>query len=152
MSYREDYKQAERDAYWTLPRALLLGGVSALLIGGLIIVLAFALGWFNAAKDVVSPQNVKTQFALAYQDYASLEATAGNVCDAENNLADAKKSGDQNTINQRTDQLTVYKQNYRRIAAQYKARYQDAFQAKHVGPDDLPKVAPSLTTMKGNVC
>jgi preprotein translocase subunit SecF len=147
-TFRDDFKNTEKDAWWSLPRIV----AAVFVIGIVIIVLSLALGWFNAAKDVVSPQNVKQQYALAYQDYESLQATAGNVCDAETNLQDAKKSGDLNTINQRTDEVTAYRQNYRRIAAQYKARYDDAFQAKHVGPKDLPKDPPSLIEMKTQVC
>lgn len=45
---------------------------------------------------------------------------------------------------QRVSQELAYEQNYGRIATSSDAAYDNAFQAKHVGPTDLPHAAPEL--------
>jgi hypothetical protein len=115
---------------------------------GLLVVLAIVLGpiglmlkWYQTGQKVISPENVTLQFRDAYTRFESLKATAGNVCDAQkvyNNESDPGLKA------QRQDQLTAQVQNYRRIAAQYDAAYDNAFEAKHVGPTDLPRPAPTL--------
>jgi preprotein translocase subunit SecF len=123
---------------------------------GLIVVLAIlfgilglGFGWFNAGKDVISAENVKQQYALAYQDYESLKATAENVCDAENLAA---KPANADVKSQHEQHVQAYVQNYRRVAAEYNAAYQNVFAAKNVGPSDLPRNAPSLAEAKKNYC
>ncbi|HEY4460869.1 MAG TPA: hypothetical protein VGN81_41595 [Pseudonocardiaceae bacterium] len=104
-------------------------------------VLGVALGWYNAATDVVSPENVKAQYQDAYSNFEALKATAGDVCSAR---AAVTAETDPDARTQRVSQELAYEQNYRRIAASYDAAYDNAFQAKHVGPTDLPHTAPDL--------
>ena len=49
-------------------------------------------------------------------------------------------------------QETAYEQTYRRVVADYQAAYDNAFQAKLVGPRDLPKVAPTLDEAISTYC
>ena len=107
--------------------------------------LGLALGWFNAGVEVVSPTNVKAQFAHAYTNYEALEATAVNVDTARSALCDTTQGT--NAWDQRYTQFTAQVNNYQRIQADYEAAYDNAFQAKHVGPRDLPQDAPTLSAM-----
>jgi hypothetical protein len=52
MSYREDYRSAERDAFWTLPRAL--GAILALVLG--LGVVGHIAGWFGETGQVAQEQ------------------------------------------------------------------------------------------------
>ncbi|WP_236791051.1 hypothetical protein [Amycolatopsis sp. GM8] len=132
----------ENRPWWGLSArwaATIAGCVVAVAV--LVTVLGLALGWFKAATDVVSPENVKAQYHDAYTNYEALRATAGNVCSAEAAVA---AEPDPSARSQRVSQVQAYQQNYRRIAANYDAAYDDAFRAKHVGPGDLPAKAPDL--------
>lgn len=112
-------------------------------------VIGFFSGWFSEGKRIISPDNVKEQYAQIYQDYESLQATAGNVC----GLEDALESATSDEVReQRQSQLLASEQNYRRIAAEYDARWSNVFEAKVVGPRDTPTEAPDLEEMKTEVC
>jgi hypothetical protein len=115
-------------------------GLAVLVVLGLT---GLALGWFTAATDVVSPENVKAQYQDTYGNYEALKATAGDICAAKAAVA---AETDPDTRSQRVSQELAYEANYRRIAAAYDAAYDDAFRAKHVGPADLPHTAPDLPT------
>lgn len=120
--------------------AWVVGGLIAVVL--LVSVIGFGLGWFNAGKDIVSPTNVKAQFAFAYDSIQGLQAQAGNVCDAQ---AAYEAETDPFQKTQRQSQLLVYKQSYRRLQQEYNARMDDLFRAKLVAPSDVPKQAPTLT-------
>jgi hypothetical protein len=45
--------------------------------------LGFVSLWGNEVKRVVSPDNVRTQFGVLYDNYEALESIAGNVCAAQ---------------------------------------------------------------------
>jgi hypothetical protein len=112
-------------------------------------IVAFGLGWIGAGAQVVSPDNVRQQYAKAYDDYNALKALAGNVCDMQK--AEAKASPGSTEQTQRTSQRLAYEQQYRNVKAQYDARYADIFRAQKVGPPDLPKEAPTVEQMLVNV-
>lgn len=126
------------------------------LIAGIVLVLAsvligifgiighFAFGWFQAGVDIVSPTNVKAQYARAYTNYESMKATAGNVCAAQKLVATETNPS---IKAQRQDQLLAYQATYRSIQANYDEAYDNAFEAAHVGPSDLPRPAPGLDQM-----
>ncbi len=119
-----------------------LASIGTILVLGLVFgVLGFALGWYRADSDVVSPQNVKAQYQDAYTNFEALKATAGDVCSA---LTAIDAETDPDARSQRVSEELAYEQNYRRIAADYDAAYDNVFQAKHVGPADLPRTAPGL--------
>jgi hypothetical protein len=100
----------------------------------------YCSSWVNAGKEVVSPENVKEQWAFAYGFDESLGATARNWCSAKQaeNLAvgDAKDQ----RISQRLAQENLYSAN----AAKYDAALKNAFEAKLVKPSDVPTKAPTL--------
>jgi hypothetical protein len=119
-----------------------LASIGTILVLGLVFgVLGFVLGWYRADTDVVSPQNVKAQYQDAYTNFEALKATAGDVCSA---LAAIDAETDPDARSQRVSEELAYEQNYRRIAADYDAAYDNVFQAEHVGPADLPHTAPGL--------
>lgn len=125
----------------------IIGTIVAALIG--LLVLSWALGWIGAAKQVVSVDNVRTQYAEAYKNYNSLKAIAANSCAADKALEAAT---DPSERIQRVTQATAQTQNYARVSALYDAAMQNAFVAKYVKPGDLPDQAPSLTEMKRSAC
>lgn len=125
--------------YW----GVVLKWVLVLVVIGLIIgVIGFVGGWFNAGKQIISPANVKAQYAGAYSRWEALKATTCNV-KGEQTLVD--NATDPTIKVQYQQQLSAYQQNYVRVAADYDAAYDNAFQAKHVGPSDIPRVAPTLS-------
>lgn len=128
----------------TIPVAKILGAIVALVV--VIGILTFAFGWLDATVSVVSPANVKAQYHDAYSNYESLGAEACTVV-AQRSVVAA--STDPNVKVQLLSQQLAYEQTYRRIAAEYNAAYANAFEAKHVGPGDLPHVAPTLEEMIG---
>jgi hypothetical protein len=134
----------ENRAYRSLGLRWLAAAVSAVVaLGVLFGVLGLAFGWFDAVTDVVSPENVKTQYRDAYTGYEALKATAGDICAAKSAVA---AETDQDAKSQRVSEELAYEQNYRRIAASFDAAYDDAFRAEHVGPGDLPNKAPDLAS------
>jgi uncharacterized protein YacL len=107
-------------------------------------ILGWALNWFGAGVAIVSPTNVKAQFALAYDDYEALQKLNDTLCISKQAIAQAV---DANTKTQRQTQLLAYEAQYNRVAAEYQARYDDAFRAALVGPKDLPKTIPPVSTV-----
>jgi hypothetical protein len=131
-----------------------IGKLIAYVVVGIILLslcfgaLGLALGWFNAGRDIVSPENVKAQFSGAYQKYTALQAQACTVLLYE-------KSEKGTTSNPGTDPTQLEGSpaqaaaaRYNQIRAEYNAAFLNAFEAKHVGPGDLPKTAPGLEKMK----
>ena len=117
----------------------LLGiGIAVALVLGLV---GFAAGWFRAGTQIISPENVKAQWQFAYDFNESLTAIGQQWCTAKA-AEDAETNSDAKL--QRTSQRISIEQNYARVKAQYDARLADAFRAKLVKPDDVPKRAPTL--------
>jgi hypothetical protein len=110
-----------------------------------IILLGFAFGWIGTGADIVSPANVKKQWAEAYRNDTALKASALNVCGAEKLVAGATSDAERIA---RQSQLSAYEQNYARIASDYDAAVSNAFEAKFVKPGDLPIQAPTLAHAK----
>lgn len=117
----------------------LLAVVAVLAVG--LIALGLGLGWFKAGTDVISADNVKTQYEFGYTYDRSMTALAGTWCSARQ-AEDAETNADNKS--QRTTQRLAYENQYRSVQAQYDAAMANAFKAKHVKPADLPLVAPSL--------
>lgn len=114
-----------------------------------IIIVAFAFGWIAAPFGVMSAGNVREQFRSAYENDASLKATAANICAAEKAVTAAE---DSNEKAQRRSQVMAYEQNYQRISADYNAKMRDAFAAKYTKPGDLPDTARTLDDAKREIC
>ena len=77
-----------------------------------------------------------------YQHRTACTATRRNTATVSRAAVTAETDPDART--QRVSQERAYEQNYRRIAASSDAAYDNAVQAKHVGPTDLPHAAPEL--------
>ena len=118
-------------------------------IGG-IMLLGWGLGWFAAPLQVTSVDNVRKQFAFAYQYEESLNATTRQYCTARD--ARDRATGGTEVHTQRETQVIAIAQNYARIAAEYDARLRDAFAAKYVAPSDVPERAPALTEKVAKLC
>lgn len=122
---------------------------SALAIIGVVLfigVVGWAGGWINAAKEVVSPANVKEQYARVIEDYKAMEVAASNACGAE----DSKGSRQGPTFLE--DPAFAYKAQYRHITVDYNRRQNNIFEAGVVGPSGYPRNAPTLEEMQAEVC
>lgn len=106
----------------------------------------FVGGWFNAGKDIVSPTNVKAQYAAVIEDWEALQAAAANACQAR---AAARGGGDPTLVE---SPALAYEAQYRRIAVDYNRRRANLFEAKITGPSGYPQRAPVLAVMQREVC
>jgi preprotein translocase subunit SecF len=127
------------------PGGIFLRVLGVIVVLGIIFtILGFGFGWFNKAVDVVGPKNTEAQYTAIYQDYQALQKGAQNVCDLRS-ARDAATSDDEKS--QRVSQVLASQQLFNRNAADYDSRWQNAFQAKYVGPHDVPTTAPSLSEL-----
>lgn len=108
-----------------------------------LLVISWAAGWITMPFQTTSVQNVKQQWAFAYQYDESLKAIAQQVVNTQK-LVDSS-TGDTKT--QRETQLLAYQNNYARVKAEYDAKLKNAFEAKWVKPSDVPDIAPTLEEM-----
>lgn len=121
-------------------------GISALCGVLVLIVGLFGLvgGWINAGGDIISAENKKTQNRALYEGWEALQAAAINACAAEN------APDTESTLIE--DPAFAYAAQYRRIAVEYNRRWNDIFEAKIVGPRDIPQEAPSLKELQARLC
>jgi hypothetical protein len=120
----------------------------ASIIGVVVVVLALGwlIGWFNAATEVVSPANVRTQYHAVITDWNAMGVAAENAC----NASDSGNSEQGPTLLE--DPAFAYKAQYRHITVDYNARQNNIFEAEQVGPSGYPRVAPTLSQMQRRVC
>lgn len=135
--YNEDYIGSQTPARfgWKVLGAGVAVTVVLLLVG-------LGFGWFKPGVDIVSPDNVKSQWQFAYDTEAQLDAIALQWCTAQK-AETASVTTDERL--QRSSQRIAVEQNYARVAASYNGRLADAFRAKWVKPSDVPDQAPLLT-------
>ena len=112
-------------------------------------ILGWVIRWASVPGQVISPENVRKQWAFAYQYDESLQAAARQVCATEKatNIA----TDPQEKTQRRSQQLDL-ENNYARIEAEFNARLRNAFEAKLVAPNDVPSAALDLSAMKARVC
>lgn len=115
--------------------------------------LGWGFGWFKGTAEVTGFDNTRQQATALRDDYTSLQATAGNVCDVQR-AGDTTSANDPQIIGGTAG--FQYRANYRRIKADYDRRMSNAFEAgwvrKYPVLSDLPRQAPSLAQMKHKVC
>lgn len=146
-----DRGQAEASSFTEHPGWFVAKAIAVLIAISFVFgVIGFAAGWFHTAVKVVSPANVTRQYQLAFEDWNSLQATAGNACVVRNQLATETQGTD--AYNQLTEQEIALVANYNRIKSEYEARMQNIFQANKVKPAQLPFEAPTEAAMEGQVC
>lgn len=131
-----------------LPTGKILGYIVGIILG--IMLVSWAVGWIGTPLQVTSVDNVRKQFAFAYQYEESLNAATRQYCTAR----DARDRTEPNSEvrNQRETQMIAIEQNYARIAGEYDAKLRNAFDAKYVAPADVPKRAPTLNEKVTVVC
>ena len=120
--------------------------ITGVIVG--LILYIWIFDWAVTPVQVTSVENVRKQWAFAYNGEASLKAAAQNVCIARKAMVGAQGE----VLTQRQSQELALEQNYNRIASDYDGQMRDAFQAKLVAPNDVPKTAPDLTTAVGLWC
>lgn len=106
----------------------------------------FVLGWFGAGAEIVSPTNVKQQYALVIGDWEALQQEAANACAARS----APERENSPTFLE--DPSFAYAAKYRETAADYNRRMNNLFEAKIVAPGGYPRRAPTLEEMQARVC
>lgn len=142
---READRFGERPARTTMRWGLVATGVVVVLVI-VIGAASFGLGWIGAGKDVVSPTNVKAQYAAVIEGFEAMQAAAANACQAR---TAAREDGDPTLVE---SPALAYEAQYRRIAVDYNRRQANIFEAKAVGPKGYPREAPSLAAMQAEVC
>lgn len=127
-----------------------LGIIIALaILGG---VIGWIGSWGGTAARLTGPAHSEEQVTAVLGDWTSLQATAGNVCDAKNS---AGADGPQLV----EDPAFAYRATYRRTKADYDRRMSNLFEAyvtRHLplpgSIQDLPQTAPTLNEMTAKVC
>ena len=119
----------------------------AFVIGIVIIVLAFALGWIATPLDTMSAENTRRLSRQANDAWQALEAQRENILSVETQASDMilTYGEDQSTWPQgkreEYQQLRTQRQNriaaYNTSCGQYNAMWQDEWRAIPA-PDDLP--------------
>lgn len=123
------------------PLGLTMKVIGFLVVVGLIIsLIGIPLGWYNAGRQIVSPENVKAQWQFAYDLDAGMKEIASNWC----TMREAELSAPAADRSQRTSQRLATESLYRTRAGEYNGRMADAFRAKLVKPSDVPARAPDL--------
>lgn len=151
----DEWRNIQREAsQYNFPWGLtfrVLGIVVALVV--VFGAIGFLFGWFEAARDVVGPKNVRAQWQFAYDTIEDLDAIAVNVCNAEKALQQSTAAGaETNVIEQRRSHLLAFENNYARVANDYDGQVRDAFRGGLVKPPDVPERAPSLQAKKLTAC
>lgn len=129
----------------------LMGIIAVCVVIGIIFgLVSWISSWGSEAARVTGVENTRTQAFALRDDYRSLEATAGNACDAKSST----HSKDDPTLVEKPD--FAYRAKYRDIARDYNRRMDNAFEAGWVRHypflNDLPREAPGLTQMQAQVC
>lgn len=154
MNYYEKRYVGEGDRIRTgnVVRDIIKYGVILMLtlgvLGGIATYTGLAGRWLAQPAQILSPENVRAQWAFAYTYEESLAASARQVCIAE---AAVKTATTDTEATARRSQLIAIQQNYARIEGEYNAKLRNAFEAKLVRPDDVPAIAPTLTQMRTRV-
>jgi len=112
-------------------------------------VVGWVVRWASVPGQVISPENVRAQWAWAYDTEEAMTAAAVQYCAA---VVALDASGTEFAREQRQTQATFLAQNYARIAAEYNGRMRDAFRAGLVAPPDVKQRAIPLEDMVLQVC
>jgi len=127
----------------------------ALVIGIVLAIVVGVINWFGAwggtAAKLTGPQHTEEQTTAVLDDWTSMKAAAGNVCDAK------ASAGNGPTLVE--DLALAYRATYRRIEADYDRRMSNLFEA-YVTRNlplpgtlrGLPRVAPTLGEMVKEEC
>jgi hypothetical protein len=141
----------DRHPGWTTFRWLLGAVLLVLLLMVVLMPFGWGFAWLKTARDVAGPDNTRDQAFALRDDYRSLEATAGNVCDVGRSGSSSKNDP---TLVEHPD--FAYRAQYRRIKADYDRRMDNAFEAGWVRHypflNDLPREAPTLSEMTARAC
>lgn len=152
MSYRDDYKNVARDAWWTLPRAI--GAVFALIVAVFLLAvtltpLTIAFGWFQGEAQLRSFGHVRDTYREAFDDVNSMDANARQACRLDVQIA---TETDSLVKTQRESQLIAIENNYDRIKGEYEAYMRDHFRGGVIRPRQLPMPYPAIEDRKQEVC
>lgn len=147
MSYRDDYRGASRDFWWTLPRAML--AVFAVVVAVFLLMVAvtpltIGFGWFSGEAGLRSFEHARQTYAEAFDDTEAMAANARQACQFAASVKSARDAGDAATATQRETQLLAVENNYERVRAEYQAYMRDHFRGGVLRPKQLPLPAPSL--------
>jgi hypothetical protein len=144
---------SERGSKWgdRFTRHPILWGGGTIIVAIVVIflvgsVLGFFGSWFNAGRDIVSPDNVSKQYKAVIGDYKGMEAAASNACAAK------KAAQTESSPLFLEDPEFAYAAQYRRIEVDYNTRQNNLFEAEQVGPKGYPSTAPTLEEMQAKVC
>lgn len=152
MSYRGDYREGQREFFWTLPRAFL--AILALIVAVFLLLvvttpLTIGFGWFQGEAQLRSFGHVRDTYREAFDDTAAMDANARQACRLDKVIA---AETDPSVKQQRQSQLLAIENNYDRVKADYEAYMRDHFRGGVIRPRQLPLPYPSLEDRKAEVC
>lgn len=133
---RPDKKTTGFTMGWLIWLILVLAAIG--LIAGTV---NFATSWLSQPAKIYGVENVREQWKFAYTYNQSLGAIQDQFCTADRAVAD---SADNVERSQRVTQRIAIENNYARVAAQYDAALQNAFEGGLVRPSDVPETAAAL--------
>ena len=151
MSYREDYRRIESEAFWTIPRAIFAVGVLSVAFT----VLGFVLGWFGEAARVTQeqfgPQALLSKYEWFKDASAALDKKQADIAvydarfkalkEAYVNVPRAKwPRDDREQLSIWQSEVAGIKASYNDLASQYNAQMAK-FNYRFANVGELPKGA-----------
>lgn len=152
MSYRADYRGAQGDFFWTLPRAVVAVFAVIVAVFLLLVVttpLTIGFGWFSGEANLRSFGHVRDTYREAFDDTAAMDANVRQSCRVQAQIA---TETDASVKSQRQSQLLAIENNYDRIKGEYEAYMRDHFRGGVIRPQQLPLPYPTLAERQAVLC
>lgn len=153
-SYRDEYRGASRDFFWTLPRVLLAAFVAVAAVFLLMVVLTpltIGFGWVSGEANLRSFASFKATYAEAFDDVKALDALTTQSCRFHAQVLAAQKAGDTTTATQRSSQELAVSNRYDSLKGQYDAYMSDHFRGG-VNHPGLSLPYPTLAERQKELC
>lgn len=115
MSYRDEYREFQRESYWTIPRALTLGLVASVLFG----VVVWIAGVLLIPTQVLNPTNAIANYEWFHDTYRSQQARVKQIA---SHRALAKDNADPAEASRLRIEITGMQAACRDLVARYNSR------------------------------
>lgn len=153
--YRKEYREAQDEFFWTLPRAVL--AILAVIVAVFLILvvttpLTIGFGWFSGEANLRSFPHVAQTYQIAFDDAKGMDANVRQYCQFQASADKARAAGDTATANQRDTQALAVQSNYDRLKGEYDAYMQDHFRGKVLHPAQLPMPYPTFEARQKALC
>lgn len=116
--YRKDYREAEREAYWTLPRVLVFGVVGMAALGAAVLVARVISLPSAVVTRTLQPDNVITRYEWFYDSFGVFKSRVAQIRHNEKQITDETDAREKSRM--RID-LNAIRQSCRDLANKYNA-------------------------------